>query len=102
MSAEPREPAKKWMGTGAWDGSRRAGDLRDLVDSLASICKLASAAASTPTIFSGLPVRPVARTQVPRRRWVPLPQEGRSLARIPGISFYPSSSILIKMEAGIG
>ena len=45
----PIEQAKKWMSTGDWGRfGRRAGDLRDLVDSLTSICKLASTAATTP------------------------------------------------------
>ena len=46
----PVEQAKKWMATGDWGRfGRRASDLRDLVDTLTSICKLASTAASTPT-----------------------------------------------------
>ena len=45
----PVEQAKKWMSTGDWGRfGRRAGDLRDLVDTLTSICKLASTAATTP------------------------------------------------------
>jgi hypothetical protein len=44
------EPAKRWMSTGTWGRfGRRAGDLRDLVDTLAAICKLASTAASSPS-----------------------------------------------------
>jgi hypothetical protein len=46
----PVEQAKTWMSTGDWGRfGRRAGDLRDLVDTLTSICKLASTAATTPT-----------------------------------------------------
>lgn len=45
----PLEQAQKWMSTGDWGRfGRRTGDLRDLVDTLASICKLASTAATTP------------------------------------------------------
>lgn len=46
----PVEQAKKWMATGDWGRfGRRAGDLRDLVDTLTAICKLASTAATTPS-----------------------------------------------------
>ena len=48
--ASPVEQAKKWMAMGHWGRfGRRAGDLRDLVDMLASIEKLATVAASSHT-----------------------------------------------------
>jgi hypothetical protein len=46
----PVEQAKKWISTGDWGRfGRRAGDLNELVQTLGSICKLASTAATTPT-----------------------------------------------------
>jgi hypothetical protein len=46
----PVEQTKKWIATGDWGRfGRRAGDVRELVETLGSICKLASTAASTPT-----------------------------------------------------
>jgi len=48
-ASSPVEQGKKWLASGDWGRfGRRAGDLRDLVDMLASIGKLASTAASTP------------------------------------------------------
>lgn len=47
----PVAPAKKWLATGEWGRfGRRAGDLRDLVDMLASVATLASKSVETPAL----------------------------------------------------
>src|SRR5262245_25092106 len=49
-AGSPVEQCKKWLASTQWGRfGRRAGDLRDLVDALAAIAKLASTAAATPT-----------------------------------------------------